>query len=78
MSIDNHALSLEFPQLKERIHALKVSDHHFARMMDEYNDLDREVRRLEGEGSPKADETMEELKRKRLALKDELYRMLTA
>ncbi|MFP5441433.1 MAG: YdcH family protein [Gammaproteobacteria bacterium] len=78
MSIDNHALSLEFPQLKERIHALKVSDHHFARMMDEYNDLDREVRRLEGLGSPKADETMEELKLKRLTLKDKLYGMIKA
>lgn len=78
MTIDNHTLINEFPQHKERIHTLKTSDHHFARRFDEYNDLDREVRRLEGEGSPKADETMEELKKKRLALKDELYRMLTA
>ena len=78
MSIDNHTLVNEFPQLKDKIHALKTSDHHFARRFDEYNDLDREVRRLEGEGSPKADESMEELKKKRLALKDELYRMLTA
>lgn len=78
MSIDNHTLVNEFPQLKDKIHALKTSDNHFARRFEEYNDLDREVRRLEGEGSPKADETMEELKLKRLTLKDELYRMLTA
>lgn len=78
MSIDNHTLINEFPQLKDKIHALKTSDNHFARRFDEYNDLDREVRRLEGEGSPKADETMDELKRKRLTLKDELYQMLTA
>lgn len=78
MSIDNHTLINEFPQLKDKIHALKTSDNHFARRFAEYNDLDREVRRLEGEGSPKADETMEELKRKRLTLKDELYQMLTA
>ncbi len=77
MSIDNHTLTNDFPQLKDQIHALKTSNHHFARRLDEYNDLDREVRRLEGEGSPKADETMEEMKRKRLALKDELYKMLT-
>lgn len=77
MSIDNHTLINEFPQLKDKIHALKTSDNHFARRFDEYNDLDREVRRLEGVGSPKADETMEELKRKRLTLKDELYQMLT-
>lgn len=78
MTIENHTLANEFPQFKERIHALKTSDHHFARRFDEYNALDREVRRLEGEGSPKADETMEDLKKKRLVLKDELYRMLTA
>lgn len=76
MSIDNHALTLEFPQLKDRIHALKVSNPKFARLMDEYNDLDREVRRLEGQNSPRADETMEELKLKRLNMKDELYGML--
>ncbi len=78
MSIENHSLSHEFPELKERIHALKTSDRHFARRFDEYNDLDREVRRLEDEGSPRTDETMEDLKKKRLALKDELYQMLTA
>jgi len=78
MSIENHTLTNEFPQLKDKIHSLKTSNNHFAHRFEEYNDLDREVRRLEGEGSPKADETMEELKRKRLALKDELYSMLTA
>ena len=78
MSIDNHTLVNEFPQLKDKIHSLKTGNHHFARRFEEYNDLDREVRRLEGEGSPKADESMEDLKKKRLALKDELYRMLTA
>jgi uncharacterized protein YdcH (DUF465 family) len=78
MTIENHTLINEFPQLKHKIHVLKTSDHHFARRFDEYNDLDREIRRLEGENSPKADETMEELKKSRLALKDELYQMLTA
>lgn len=78
MSIENHTLTNEFPQLKDKINSLKTSNNHFARRFEEYNDLDREVRRLEGEGSPKADETMEEFKRKRLALKDELYSMLTA
>lgn len=78
MTIENHTLINEFPDLKEQIHSLKTGNHHFSRLFDEYNDVDREVRRLEGEGSPKADETMEELKKKRLALKDELYGMLKA
>lgn len=78
MTIDNHTLTHEFPELKDKIHALKTSDLHFAKRFTEYNDLDREVRRLEGINTPKADETMEDLKKKRLALKDELYGMLTA
>lgn len=78
MTIDNHALALDFPALKDRIHALKTSNHHFAKLLGQYDALDHEVRRLEGEDSPKADETMEELKRKRVALKDELYKMLKA
>lgn len=78
MTIENHTLINEFPALRDKIHALKTSNNHFARRFDEYNELDREVRRLEGERSPKADETMEELKKQRLALKDELYSMLTA
>ncbi|MFZ5756222.1 MAG: YdcH family protein [Pseudomonadota bacterium] len=78
MEPGNHSLNSEFPELKERIHDLKTGNRHFARLFGEYNDLDREVRRLEGEGSPKADETMEAMKLRRLHLKDELYRMLRA
>lgn len=78
MTLDNHALQLEFPQHKDRIHALKTSDRHFARLFDEYHDLDREIRRLEGLNTPVADETMEDLKKKRIALKDQLYALFAA
>ena len=73
MTIDNHTLILEFPELRENIRTQKLGNRRF----EECNDLDRQIRRLEDEGSPKADETMEALKKARLALKDERYRMLT-
>ncbi len=76
MTIENHALIYEFPEYKEKIRELKTSNHHFARLFAEYHELDRHIRRLEEEGVPVADETIEEMKKKRVLLKDELYHML--
>lgn len=44
--------------------------------MTRYDTLDGRIRELEGLGQPVADETMEDLKKQRLALKDELYILL--
>jgi hypothetical protein len=44
--------------------------------MDQYDTLDARVRRLEELGTPVADETIEELKKERLLLKDRLYDIL--
>ena len=76
MAPDNHDLVHEIPEHREKIHALKISSHHFAKLYDEYSALDHKIRQLEGEGIPVADETFEEMKRQRLNLKDELYKML--
>ncbi len=77
MPIDNHRLAVDFPALKERIHTLKQSDRHFARLHDEYDQLDKEVHRIEQEFTT-SDVYLEGLKKRRVQLKDELYRMLTA
>jgi uncharacterized protein YdcH (DUF465 family) len=78
MVTDHHDLVHEFPQHREQIHTLKTHNAHFAKMFDEYHVATREVERLEAEGIPVADESLEELKKKRLKLKDGLYAMLTA
>ena len=77
MLIDNHSLVNEFPEHKDRIHDLKMNDGHFARLFEDYHKVDKEVHRLESEDSPVSDEYIEGLKKHRLALKDELYKMLT-
>ncbi len=77
MSHVPHELAEEFPELKDKIHELKVSDAHFQRLFEAYHDVNREVHRAEAMGGNISDEHMEELKKKRLALKDELYEMLT-
>lgn len=75
---ESHDLLHEFPDLETKIAALKESNQSFARLMTEYDTLDARVRRLEELGTPVADETIEDLKKERLLLKDRLYDMLRA
>jgi len=73
-----HDLRHEFPNLEEKIIALRTDNAEFARLMDQYDTLDAHVRDLEELGTPVADETIEELKKQRLHLKDMLYLLLRA
>jgi uncharacterized protein YdcH (DUF465 family) len=45
-------------------------------MFDEYDEIDHQIRRCEAEIEVHADDFVEELKKRRLALKDELFQML--
>jgi len=78
MSVEHHDLIHEFPELRERIHALKVSDDHFRSLFDEYHELTRSIEKMEDEVTPVSTRTEEEAKKRRLHLKDELYRLLIA
>ena len=51
---------------------------NFAKLFDQYHEVDHEVRRIEQGIETPADEYTEEVKKKRLALKDELFQMLQA
>ncbi|MBK1701028.1 YdcH family protein [Thiococcus pfennigii] len=73
---ESHDLLHEFPELEGKIATMRASDEEFARIMDQYDDLDARVRSLEELGVPVADETIEELKKERLLLKDRLYSFL--
>ena len=76
--IDKHALSSDFPEFRDRIHTLKTSNAHLARLSGEYEALDREIIRVEEGIEHRSDEALEHLKMRRVRLKDELYSMLTA
>lgn len=78
MSVEHHDLIHEFPELKNRIHELKMGDAHFRRLFDEYHELTDDIEKMEDEVTPVTTRTEEEAKLRRLHLKDELYRMLTA
>ena len=78
MSVEHHDLVHEFPELKDKIHELKISDHHFRKLFDAYHELTRSIENMENEVTPTSTRTEEEAKLRRLHLKDELYRILTA
>jgi uncharacterized protein YdcH (DUF465 family) len=69
-------LAEDFPGQEAQIHALKISDHHFARLVEEYRDLTRTIHRIETRVEPAAEEVEEELKRCRVRLKDDIAAML--
>ncbi len=74
--LDKHGLRHEFPQHEEKISALKVSNAHFRKLFDEYNELDHHVYRIENGTESTTDEHLNELRMKRVHLKDELYAMI--
>ena len=76
MSELRHSLYDDFPKYRERINQLKLESEDFVRIAAEYDKLDHRIRGLEMSGIPVADETFEELKYKRLHLKDQLFSML--
>ena len=76
MSHTPHELAEEFPDAVDKIHALKAENAHFAKLADEYHDLNRQIHRAETDVEPMSDEHQSELRRRRMALKDEIYAML--
>ncbi|MFT6452252.1 MAG: hypothetical protein ACJA06_001748 [Halocynthiibacter sp.] len=78
MSHTPHELADDFPDMAEKISALKNNDAHFARLLEEYHEINREVHRAEINVAPVSDMADEEMRKKRGALKDDLYRMLVA
>lgn len=73
---DKHDLIHEFPEYRDAIHELKMKDNHFARLFDEYHDIDHEIVRIENGAEASSDDYLENRKKIRLKLKDELFSML--
>ena len=73
---EKHDLVHELPEHRETIHNLKLNNNHFARLFDEYHEIDHEVHRIETGVENTSDDYLEERKKKRLHLKDELFQMI--
>ena len=78
MQIEHHDLHQEFPDFKDAIGTLKAGNALFAKLYASYNRLTGKVEDLEEHDMPVADFTIEDMKKQRVKLKDDLYHMLLA
>lgn len=65
------------PEYRDLIAKLRQTDNHFARLFDEHNALDEDINRLLNDpvAAPR-DMEIDEMKKKKLALKDQIYAYL--
>jgi uncharacterized protein YdcH (DUF465 family) len=75
---ESHQLLLEFPEHVAKIAELRASNEVFHHLMDEYDWLDSHIQSLEEVNIPVSDFHIEEMKKRRLHLKDKLYRLITS
>ncbi len=76
MSHTPHELSDVFPDQADAIHKLRGGNAHFDKICDRYHELNRTIHRGETDVEPMGDLHMEDLKKQRLALLDEITGML--
>ncbi len=76
MPSEKHDLVHELPEHRDTIHNLKMTNSHFARLFDQYHEVEHEVHRIETGIENTSDGYLEERKKVRLHLKDELYRII--
>ena len=75
---EHHPLAKDFRECRDKIHALKTSSAHFARLARDYEDLDKAIVRLETGIEHGSSAELEQKKVLRVTLKDELYTLLKA
>jgi uncharacterized protein len=62
-----------FPEFRDFISQLKGHDAHFTRLFDKHNELDQIIRNMESHTVPGTAVEIENLKKEKLVLKDQLY-----
>ena len=65
-----------FPEFRDLITQLKTEDAHFARLFEQHNDLDQRIKNIETHIEIGTPLEVENLKREKLRLKDEMYAIL--
>ncbi len=72
-----HELHEEFPEYAQKLTELKTNNAHFAKLADDYHEINRAVHRAETNVEPVEELAEVEMRKKRALLKDEIYRMLS-
>lgn len=76
MPLTHHPLTKEFPEYKAEIHALKSSNNYFHHLMERYEQIDKQIYRIESGEEPTSDDYVNRLGKERLSLKDELRQII--
>lgn len=71
-----HELADVFPEDTAMLQRLKATSAHFARLAERHHAVNRAIHRIACETEAASDERLEELKRERLSLLDEIATML--
>lgn len=79
MHVAHHSFTADHPEWGSKIHELKIADHHFAKLVEEHEDLDKEICRMEEDGSDThTDAELETMKKNRLRLADQIIGAINA
>ncbi len=78
MSHTPHELAEEFPDRVEQMRKMKQEDAHFARLFDEYHEINHAVHRAETNVEPTDDLNMVSMRKQRMGLKDKIWSMILA
>ncbi|WP_448189601.1 YdcH family protein [Azospirillum sp. sgz301742] len=76
--LQRHDLEGEFPEHRGKLESIRAADERFRTLEHEYAGLDKEILTAEENGIPLTDEHFTALKRRRLALKEQLESLLKA
>jgi uncharacterized protein YdcH (DUF465 family) len=63
-------------EYRDEIHELKQQNAHFAKIFEKHNELDKKIEHGENGDMPMTDTELEILKKEKLLLKDEAYKMI--
>jgi len=78
MSNIPHEILAEFPEFTAKISDLKTNDAHFAKLYDEYYEVNKAIHLAETNIEPTDDFNIENMRKKRIMLKDTIYQLLKA
>jgi uncharacterized protein YdcH (DUF465 family) len=76
MYIQPHDVEHEFPEYKDTLQEMKSQDTRLAQLVAEYEQVNAEIVDIEENEKPFQDFEFEEMKKRRLMLKDEIYFIL--
>lgn len=76
MDLMKHDLVHEFPEHLQKMHSLRASDPHFASLFSQYDADNNAIAKYEQGVGAISDEALEDLKKRRLNVKDKIYQIL--